>query len=374
MARTEALPRVERGSVEVLRLYDVAYAIDLARVEEIGAMQSPTTVARIRLTRAKPKAIAFGTPPVEIALGPVRLPFADGERVAQASARIYDFGVVSIALRIAANGLSWEDYAARVRAAGEVAGTEAGSAVWTELVARVRNFIAPAIERPTPPGLEEDYILAVVNALEPALTAEELLERVDIAALLSGESQPLSASARRDLLRYSFSYFRNDLAVVTWDSAFLLEPGGDTDVADVLEVANAQLLELRYYDELLDSELPRMYDRVAQAHRALRGLSLRRYARLARDLHTLVADITEVTEKVDNALKVTEDVYLARIYAAALELFRVRAWSGDIDRKLGIIRDTYQTLYDEAATARAEILEATIVLLIVLEIVLAWVV
>jgi hypothetical protein len=27
----------------------------------------------------------------------------------------------------------------------------------------------------------------------------------------------------------------------------------------VLEVANAQLLEMRYYDELLDDEFPRMY-------------------------------------------------------------------------------------------------------------------
>ena len=35
--------------------------------------------------------------------------------------------------------------------------------------------------------------------------------------------------------------------------------------ADVLEVANAQLLEMRYYDELLDAELPRMYDLIERA-------------------------------------------------------------------------------------------------------------
>ena len=57
----------------------------------------------------------------------------------------------------------------------------------------------------------------------------------------------------------------------------------------------------------------------------LNVLAARRYAGLARRLYTLVAEVTELTEKVDNALQVTEDVYLARIYAAALDLFRVPA-------------------------------------------------
>ena len=116
-----------------------------------------------------------------------------------------------------------------------------------------------------------------------------------------------------------------------------------------------------------------MYDRVAEARSTLRGLRRTRYASLARELHRLVAEVTEITERVDNALKVTEDVYLARLYGTALDLFRVRNWGAAVDRKLAIVRDTYATLYDEAATARAELLEITIVLLIVLEILLAWV-
>jgi hypothetical protein len=141
----------------------------------------------------------------------------------------------------------------------------------------------------------------------------------------------------------------------------------------VLEIANAQLLELRYYDELLDDELPRMYDRVEIAHRRFRALARRRYARLARQLHALVADVTEITERIDNAVKVTEDVYLARIYGVALEVFRVASWGRAVDRKLAIIRDTYSTLYDDAATARAEILEFAIVLLIVVELIVAFI-
>ena len=42
----------------------------------------------------------------------------------------------------------------------------------------------------------------------------------------------------------------------------------------------------------------------------------------------------------------TEDVYLAKVYEAALEHFRVRDWEAAVDRKLAIIRDTYTALYD----------------------------
>jgi hypothetical protein len=159
--------------------------------------------------------------------------------------------------------------------------------------------------------------------------------------------------------------------VLTWDRAFIYEPRGDADVIDVLEVANAQLLEMRYYDELLDAELPRMYDLVEATRRRWALPGARRFADLARRLYTMVAEVTELTEKVDNALQVTEDVYLARIYAAALELFRVPTVSAAVDRKLSIIRDTYAALYDEAHSSRSEVLEIFVLLLIAVEIVLA---
>jgi hypothetical protein len=128
---------------------------------------------------------------------------------------------------------------------------------------------------------------------------------------------------------------------------------------------------MRYYDELLDAELPHMYDLVEAARRTRTLFAARRFADLARRFYTLVAEVTELTEKVDNALQVTEDVYLARIYTAALELFRVRLVSAAVERKLAIIRDTYTALYDEASSRRAELMELLIVALITGEVVLA---
>jgi hypothetical protein len=362
---------VSAGSILAYRLFDVAYAIDLGKAEETWARTVRTGSSRGRLTTTPPKAIAFGVPPVALGLGTIALPLPEGPLQATVTARLYDFGVVSIALRVPVADLSWAAFSQRLNAVDRAVGLAPATVLWTELLDRVRQGVGDGLVRPTPSTLEEDYLVGVANAFSEPMTAEALVGCLDLVPLLSGEQRPLSEAARRDLLRHRYSYYTDDLVVLTWDRAFIYEPRGDTDVIDVLEVANAQLLEMRYYDELLDAELPRMYDLVEATRRRWALPGARRFADLARRLYTMVAEVTELTEKVDNALQVTEDVYLARIYAAALELFRVPTVSAAVDRKVSIIRDTYTALYDEAHSSRSEVLEIVILVLIAVEIVLA---
>ena len=183
------------------------------------------------------------------------------------------------------------------------------------------------------------------------------------------ESREIAAEALADLLPHRFSYFADDLAVVTWNSALVVDPiPGDTEVQYILEFANAQLLELRCFDARLDRELPKMHERVAGARRGVRALLHRRFATLLGDLQTLVAHSVAIVERVDNSLRITDDVYLARVYSAALEVFRERAWRNGIDRKLGIMRETYAMLNAESQAARGELLEMAIIVLILVEI------
>ncbi len=360
-------PLVASGAIIAYRLYDIAFAIDLAKAEALwaGRMRSASTRAQLSATPAK--AMAFGVPPVEIVLEPVALRLG----TANVTARLYDFGVLTIAMRQTVHDLPWPRFAEQVNAMEHWLGTGAEPDLWSGLLSQIRAVFRDALVRPAASPVEEDYLIAAVEAFDEPLSAEQLQARIDLVPLLSGEQRALSPSARQDVLRQRFSYYADDLVVLTWDRAFIYEPRGDLDVIDVLEVANAQLLEMRYYDELLDAELPRMYDLIEGAQRAVGLFASWRFANLARRLTTLVAEVTELTEKVDNALQVTEDVYLARVYAAALELFRVRAVGAAVDRKLAIIRDSYTALYHEASAARAALMEAVIVLLIAIEIVLA---
>jgi hypothetical protein len=220
----------------------------------------------------------------------------------------------------------------------------------------------------------EDYTICRLTRLCDGAGASVPPSGLDdraLVELLLGEPRVLTEDARRNLLSRRFSYTEQDLAVLSWDAALVVEPAaGDQDVEFLLEFANAQLLELRVYDAYLDAELPQMYDRASLARRGPGALLVRRFENVLAGLHTLVADTTEVVERVENGLKVTNDVYLARIYQAALALFREDAWRLGLARKLQIFRDTYAMLNDEAQTARGNVLEVIIILLIVTEVIL----
>jgi hypothetical protein len=367
-------PNVVVGAVIAYRLFDIADTIDLTKAEALWTQQQlKAAVTRGRLVSAAPKALAFGVAPLDIPLEAVVVRIGETEVRAEASARLYEFGVARMALRISADNLTWSDFTRRLNAVDQIVGPASGSEIWTGLLGQVLTTFRAALLKPSVTMLEEDYLIGVVRAFDVALDAETLQQRIDLVPLLSGEDRPLSEGARRELLRQRFSYYTDDLVVLTWDRAFIHEPRGDSDVMDVLDVANARLLEMRYYDQLLQTELPRMYDLVEATQRVRPLLGSRRFANLARRLYTLVAEVTEVREKVDNALQVTEDVYLARIYASALDLFRVAAVSASVERKLAMIRDTYAALYEEASAGRAALMEAAIVVLIVVEIALVFV-
>ncbi len=353
------------------RLYDIGWQIDLERALELLRASAPE---RVRPIRGEAAALQIPNPPVTVALGNEQL-VLDGRPVdVDISARIFEFGVASLRLRVPVpDGLSWDAFTAFGRA---LHGNPAVPALLEEHLRLLSSRIASAILRPELAPVREDYIVFRLHALttaDGAAVEPAALLDTEVVPLLLDESRPLSPQARADLLPHRFSYYADDLAILTWDNALVLEPRRDDDaVSYILEFANAQLLELRYFDDRLDAELRIVLERMAQARRGgfVRRFT-RRYADLLGDLQRLVADATEITERVDNALKVTDDVYLARVYGSALEIFRGRAWRAGIDRKLAILRETYAMLNAEAQAARGEALEVSIVVLIVLELVLA---
>jgi hypothetical protein len=111
---------VATGSILAYRLFDVAYAIDLAKAEETWARTVRTGSSRGRLTTTPPKAVAFGVPPVAIGLGTIMLSLPDAPAQATVTARLYDFGVVSIALRVPVADLPWTAFSQRVNALSRI--------------------------------------------------------------------------------------------------------------------------------------------------------------------------------------------------------------------------------------------------------------
>jgi hypothetical protein len=281
---------------------------------------------------------------------------------------IYDYGIVSVSVMeplpdswdaVIEVGQRWQDNP-RILAEAE--------RCCRALVGR----IAPAISTPRPSFLWEDYVVFVMTPQADMESAETLLASrgTALAQMLRGEREPLSAQERDEVLRHRLSYYTTDMVIATWSSALVYdtEAGAQSSV-EILEYANSQLLQFRYYDQLLDGELARIYAQLQKGgwRQSWPG---RRYARAARHVHSLFIDVNELTDRTENALKIAGDVYVARLFAMTAARLGLEQWRGNVREKLKTLDDIYRFAVEHAAMARGEVLELTVVILILLELLL----
>jgi len=128
-----------------------------------------------------------------------------------------------------------------------------------------------------------------------------------------------------------------------------------------------QVLELRYYDRELSRGMEKMYDDIEHADRLSQFRRSRKYHAIMAKQMEMYAEISEIIEKVDNLIKVTEDIYYARVYATALKVLRSGQWSESVTRKIDVIQENYSMLSDEVRIQHSNFLEWVIIILIALE-------
>jgi hypothetical protein len=180
-----------------------------------------------------------------------------------------------------------------------------------------------------------------------------------------GDSLQLSAGECAEVLHSQISYYANDLTVIGWNAAFLYDTtaGAETSI-QLLEYANSQLLEFRHYDELLTGILNRAY---ALLEQKTGFLARWRLARSARNLHTTLLDVAELTERADNAIKFLSDMFAARLYKLAAAKVGVPDYKELVSRKVKMADDLYNYMVDQFNQSRAFFLEFTVVLILLIE-------
>lgn len=361
-----ALPAIERATLHLYQLYDVAFGIDLEHAHSL--LKTPPSRVRPVVTRGG--SIEIPQLPLELHLGDLTLNLAGMSLGGHLHVRIYDLGILAFRMMILLpDGVTWDEAAALLGASQ----TYPPDAL--ETFQRQRDaFIAllqPAMERPyASPERAEDYAILLIERLGTGTPAAQLARDPTILRTALGERKPLSASAAQ--LATSFSYYEDDLIVLTWGAAVVVEPDAIAreDVALLLEFANAQLLAFRSYDAEVEHDLARVARRVVRSRRP-RWSVLVSSGRFLREIHSLIADITETSGRVENALKVTEDVYWNRVYAAALTVLKVELWRTGIAETVAVLRETAALLRDEAQEVVAISLEVLVILLIAIELVVA---
>jgi hypothetical protein len=190
--------------------------------------------------------------------------------------------------------------------------------------------------------------------------------RRDVAALLTQEPDMdhLSKQESDESTGRFLSYYEHDLVVVDWDAALIIdEPQHFDETLYVMELANLQLAELEAYDRLLDDALDRAY-------RDLSGRSMRGRSSIMRELREIRIDLARFSDELSNITKFFGDWHLARIYENLSARFHLADWHRTIDDKLETLDNLYQLLNHDQTNRWMLILELTIVLLFVIDLVI----
>ena len=189
-----------------------------------------------------------------------------------------------------------------------------------------------------------------------------------IAQVVRGETATLSEGERQEILQSRISYYPNDLAVIGWNAAFIYDTSAGAETAiQLLQYANSQLLEFRHYDELLTSELEKVYDFLDAGGTGLWGRW--RTARAASKLHTVLLDVNELTERADNAIKFLSDMFSARLYKLCAAKVGVPDYKDLVNEKLQTAEDLYRFMVEQFNQSRAFILELMVVVILIIELI-----
>jgi hypothetical protein len=351
------------GALRGLLLFDVAESIDLQQLRSlVGTGPSPREPA---FRHPAPDYVRFERPPVTQVLGRRRIMDADVET----QIRYFDYGVASVELQIPFRA-AWR----------ELLKLANGWMLSPDLETRAEDILrealtqtGPVLINPHDHWISEEYYVVQVdpirNSGDSILTADELLRQrgAEVAQLVRGETQPLSTTERLEVLQSSMSYYPSDLLVLGWVAAFLYDtPQGAVPTIGLLEYANTQLLEFRYYDDVLTKVLAHVYKQLETKHTMWSRWKL---ARQAATLNTIRLDFEELVERTENAIKFLSDMFNARMYRLAAGRIGVSDYRNLVQEKLNTARDLYDSMVNEFHQGRAFFLEVMVVIILLIEIV-----
>ncbi|MFO0956591.1 MAG: hypothetical protein U0800_03880 [Isosphaeraceae bacterium] len=350
-------------TVHLAFAFDIGYEIDLTRAR--GLLPGETgPLARRRRT---PESLRYRPEPLRVPLDATGLAlpggFAGGPPHAELA--LFDFGAASLAarfrLRIEPDEL--------LRLAGELAEpapmTGVARLVLAPWLERIRSVVAGFDVS----DLSEEYILFQVLDTR----SDWLPDHAPwIAGLVRLEPSPLSRAEVDEATRLSLSYAPDDLVVLDWAAGFVADRDCN-DVLQVIEFANVQLLEFRQIDDRLDDRLETAYSQIRNRKQRSWGTFWSLPNDALRNVRELELEATSLFERADNALKLIGDQYLSRVYGMASARFHLDEWQQSILRKLKTVGDVFDLLVQQAGVRRTELLEYVVIVLIAVEVLMAFI-
>ncbi len=353
------------GTCHAFFAYDIALAVRLDAAATLCSQETEREVLSGK--RRTPSSFQYHPTPVKVIQRGEPIKFGAVETLPRVELTIFDFGAVSVAYQIPLSGdlkglLTLSDLLYENQALMQDSRKRVADLLWS---------IRDAVDKPHIADFVEDY--SIFEIREAGMVDPDVLidsNRQLFAQILRSETSELSEQEVSEALSSRIGYSPREATIVDWNAAIVLFQEDAEDTRAVLEYANVELLEMRNLDNQLDDVLDKSYQQFQRPERWIRfGLPSRGIRRISE----LQVDSAILFEGVNNALKLVGDQYLARLYRCAAERLHLPDWDASIIRKLETAESIYQKLTDRQSTRRMEALEIIVIVLILLEIVLAFV-
>ena len=370
LERKIALPQIKRYAGEVVYIYafDVAYEMTRQPVREL--LGQPVAQFVVDASKRSPRHLFFYRPQM-VRLPPLERIGPNGPVRMDRVIKLLPVGAISITVRVPFEVGQVEDLIAYhdLQFSNGSLNEEVRN-----LAEEVRRELASHFVRPVAHLAEEEaYTVFCIHS--PLLTEDGAqvsaanwwkANRRSIASLLTQEPDPdhLSKQEAEESTGRFLTYYEHDLVVVDWDAALIIdEPQNFDETLYVMELANLQLAELEAYDRILDNSLERAY-------RDLRLRPIRGRRAILQELREIRIDLARFSDELSNISKFFGDWHLARIYENISARFHLGDWHRTIDKKLQTLDDLYQLINHDQTNRWMLILEVTIVLLFVIDLVI----
>lgn len=349
-------------TVHVLRQIDVGDSIDLDRAAKTLEQHD------LRTDVAKPlvgPGVVLRREPLELNLDPVDV----RSFRADVRARLFDFGVVAIRFTVQVtdgSGPMLVDFASRLNEASAAFDAKARD-IWQELARQLKSAIVPWEERDSM-QLMEDFTVFVLPSIPPG----ELEATTVLAHLLTGEprDRKLAPSMVHELGRRAIRYYDDDLVIVDFDAAVIVDQDDVTALVDIFEIASAQLLELRFYEGMLSRSLEKLLGDIRTARTAA-WLLRSPFRQLAHRAALLALELGELSDRLERAITLKGDTYSVQVYREAAARFRLAEANASVEEKVETIGRVSEVLGHEIHTRRDLLLEVLVIVLIAFEVVMA---
>ena len=228
-----------------------------------------------------------------------------------------------------------------------------------------------SLEKPSFFHIKKSYFVVQMNPYKDVFP-EDFKEKYGskIASLLRLEVKTLSDYQEKDILDSTTGYYGRDFMIIDSEASFIY----DDDYFETLEFfesANIQLLELQFFDRLLDGTLKGFYLKpLTIPLKAYIPLLGRRLETSISKLARLKVDISVIVERLESSIQMVGDAYYSKLYSMLNEKLSLGSWKEAINKKLDIISDLYNTYQHRLETLQEEILTVVIIVLIAFEAIL----